>query len=152
MSNIVRIDKKKKNKIADDMLDYMQGFDFNEDWGIRKQPLSSDLKYYKSRVLANMYNFSLSANKFMKFFYASRLHFIIILEISIGEMKSFEFLCQKIPNPLGKRTTIQTILNESVDTNILLKYPSEKDKRIKFYKLSNDSERALNDWAKANIA
>ena len=81
MSNIVRIDKKKKNKIADDMLDYMQGFDFNEDWGIRKQPLSSDLKYYKSRVLANMYNFSLSTNKFMKFFYASRLHFIIILEI-----------------------------------------------------------------------
>jgi len=124
---------------------------FDEVHKIRKWQLSYDMKYYKSRVLANMYNFSLSENKFMKFFYTSRLHFIIILEISIGDMKSFEFLCQKIPNAIGKRTTIQTILNESVASNILLKYASEKDKRIKFYKLSNDSEQALNDWAKENI-
>jgi len=136
MSTFVRIDKKTS---------------FDEVHKIRKRPLSSDLKYYKSRVLANMYNFSLSENKFMKFFYTSRLHFIIILEISIGDMKSFEFLCQKISNAIGKRTTIQTILNESVASNILLKYASEKDKRIKFYKLSNDSEQALNDWAKENI-
>jgi len=66
-------------------------------------------------------------------------------------MKSFENLCEKIPNVLGKRTTIQTILNESVAMGILLKYPCVKDKRIKFYKLSKDSEQTLKEWAEANI-
>jgi|TARA_B110000858_G_scaffold193202_2_gene245273 DNA-binding MarR family transcriptional regulator len=66
-------------------------------------------------------------------------------------MKSFETLCEKIPNPIGKRTTIQTILNEAVAMNLLLKYPCAKDKRIKFYKLTEDSEQTLKEWAEANI-
>ena len=137
MSNLISLGDKKKFSEVDRHL---------------KKPLQSDLEYYKSRVLINMYSFSLSTNKFLKFFYASRLHFIIILEISVGKMKSFESLCEKIPNALGKRTTIQTILNKSVAMNLLLKYPCIKDKRIKFYKLTKDSEQALKEWAEANIA
>ena len=136
MSNLISLGSKKKFNKADKLL---------------KKPLHSDLEYYKSRVLVNIYNFSISTNAFTKFFYASRLHFIIILEISIGKMKSFESLCEKIPNALGKRTTIQTILNKSVAMNILLKYPCAKDKRIKFYKLTEDSEQTLKEWAEANI-
>ena len=136
MSNIIKIDKK---NVPDKVRK------------LQKKSLTYDLEYYKSRVLVNIYNFSLSTNKFTKFFYASRLHFIIILEISVGKMKSFESLCEKIPNALGKRTTIQTILNKSVAMNILLKYPCAKDKRIKFYKLTEDSEQTLKEWAEANI-
>jgi len=136
MSNLITINKNKK---IDEVVRPL------------KKPITSDLEYYKSRVLINIYNFSLSTNKFTKFFYSSRLHFIIILEVSIGKMKSFENLCEKIPNVLGKRTTIQTILNESVAMGILLKYPCVKDKRIKFYKLSKDSEQTLKEWAEANI-
>ena len=136
MSNLISLGSKKKINKADKLL---------------KKPLKSDIEYYKSRVLINIYNFSLSTNTFTKFFYASRLHFIIILEVSIGKMKSFENLCEKIPNPIGKRTTIQTILNEAVAMGILLKYPCVKDKRIKFYKLSKDSEQTLKEWAEANI-
>ena len=136
MSNLISLgDKKKIDKVGK----------------LLKRPITSDLEYYKSRVLTNIYNFSLSTNKFTKFFYSSRLHFIIILEISVGKMKSFESLCEKIPNALGKRTTIQTILNKSVAMGILLKYPCVKDKRIKFYKLSKDSEQTLKEWAEANI-
>jgi len=93
-------------------------------------------------------SFHTSTNKFLKFFYSSRLHFIIILEVSIGKMKSFETLCQKIPNAIGKRTTIQTILNEAVAMNLMIKYPCAKDRRIKFYKLTKDSEQMINEWAK----
>jgi len=110
----------------------------------------ANLEYYVSKILSNLYNFSLSQNKFLKFFYKSRLHFITILEISIGELKSFEFLCEKIPNAIGKRTSIQTLLNEAVAQGVLLKYPCAKDNRIKLYKLSNDSKLAINDWAKKN--
>jgi DNA-binding MarR family transcriptional regulator len=35
--------------------------------------------------------------------------------------------------------------------NLLLKYPCVKDKRIKFYKLTEDSEQTLKEWAEANI-
>ena len=136
MSNLISLGSKKK---------------FNKVDKLHKKPLQSDLEYYKSRVLINIYNFSLSTNTFVKFFYASRLHFIIILEVSIGKMKSFETLCEKIPNPIGKRTTIQTILNEAVAMNLLLKYPCAKDKRIKFYKLTEDSKQTLKEWAEANI-
>ena len=136
MSNLISLGSKKKFNKVDKLL---------------KKPLHSDLEYYKSRVLINIYNFSLSTNTFTKFFYASRLHFIIILEVSIGKMKSFENLCEKIPNPIGKRTTIQTILNEAVAMNLLLKYPCAKDKRIKFYKLTEDSKQTLKEWAEANI-
>ena len=63
-------------------------------------------------------------------------------------MKSFETLCQKIPNAIGKRTTIQTILNEAVAMNLMIKYPCIKDRRIKFYKLTKDSEQMISEWAK----
>lgn len=133
MSNLFILNKNKKINMANEP---------------KKKPYVSDSEYYKSKVLTNVYNFSLSTNKFLKFFYSSRLHFIIILEVSIGKMKSFETLCQKIPNAIGKRTTIQTILNEAVAMNLMIKYPCIKDRRIKFYKLTKDSEQMISEWAK----
>ena len=133
MSNLFILNKNKKIDMANEP---------------KKKSYVSDSDYNKSKVLTNVYNFSLSTNKFLKFFYSSRLHFIIILEVSIGKMKSFETLCQKIPNAIGKRTTIQTILNEAVAMNLMIKYPCVKDRRIKFYKLTKDSEQMINEWAK----
>ena len=133
MSNLFILNKNKKIDMANEP---------------KKKSYVSDSDCNKSKVLTNVYNFSLSTNKFLKFFYSSRLHFIIILEVSIGKMKSFETLCQKIPNAIGKRTTIQTILNEAVAMNLMIKYPCAKDRRIKFYKLTKDSEQMINEWAK----
>jgi hypothetical protein len=47
---------------------------------------------------------------------------------------------------LGKRTTIQTILNEGLRKGYFLKTLNEKDKRIKFYTLEKNSLEIINQW------
>ena len=85
------------------------------------------------------------------FYYLSRLHSIIVLEISLATVDknhliSFEYLCDHIPRNLGKRTTIQTILNEAVRKNFFTKTTSQKDKRVKYYILEKTSAEVIDKW------
>ena len=85
------------------------------------------------------------------FYYLSRLHSIIVLEVSLATVDknhliSFEYLCDHIPRNLGKRTTIQTILNESVRKNFFTKTTSQKDKRVKYYILEKTSAEVIEKW------
>ena len=85
------------------------------------------------------------------FYYLSRLHSIIVLEISLATVDknhliSFEYLCDHIPRNLGKRTTIQTILNEAVRKNFFTKTTSQKDKRVKYYILEKTSAEVIEKW------
>ena len=85
------------------------------------------------------------------FYYISRLHSIIVLEVSLATVDknhliSFEYLCDHIPKNLGKRTTIQTILNEAVRKNFFIKTTSQKDKRVKYYILEKTSAEVIEKW------
>ena len=85
------------------------------------------------------------------FYYLSRLHSIIVLEISLATVDknhliSFEYLCDHIPRNLGKRTTIQTILNEAVRKNFFTKTTSQQDKRVKYYILERTSAEVIEKW------
>ena len=85
------------------------------------------------------------------FYYLSRLHSIIVLEVSLATVDknhliSFEYLCDHIPRNLGKRTTIQTILNEAVRKNFFTKTTSQKDKRVKYYILEKTSAEVIEKW------
>ena len=85
------------------------------------------------------------------FYYLSRLHSIIVLEVTLATVDknhliSFEYLCDHIPRNLGKRTTIQTILNEAVRKNFFIKTTSQKDKRVKYYILEKTSAEVIEKW------
>ena len=85
------------------------------------------------------------------FYYLSRLHSIIVLEITLATVDknhliSFEYLCDHIPRNLGKRTTIQTILNEAVRKNFFTKTTSQQDKRVKYYILEKTSAEVIEKW------
>ena len=110
----------------------------------------NDVEYKTEKYLKEFYDLSNTTN-IKGFYYETRLHSVIVLEISLASFNknhpvSFEYLCETIPKKLGKRTTIQTILNEGLRKGYFLKTLNEKDKRIKFYTLEKNSLEIINQW------
>jgi hypothetical protein len=110
----------------------------------------STVKYRTEQYLKEFYDLS-NTTDVKGFYYETRLHSVIVLEISLASFNlnhsvSFEYLCENIPKKLGKRTTIQTILNEGVRKGYFLKIKSEKDQRVKFYTLENNSLEIIEKW------
>ncbi len=99
-----------------------------------------------------LYSSLTSSDIFGKFFNKSILHYAAIMEVfsfnKLGGI-SYEKLCHSIPKSLGSRSSIQNLLNEGMDKNLLVKIESEKDKRIKNYFLSDDFYHMVLDWIKA---
>ena len=99
-----------------------------------------------------LYSSLTSSDIFGKFFNKSILHYAAIMEVfsfnKLGGI-SYEKLCNSIPKSLGSRSSIQNLLNEGLDKNLLVKIESEKDKRIKNYFLSDDFYHMVLDWIKA---
>jgi len=109
-----------------------------------------EIKLKTEQYLKEFYEGSSSLN-IKGFYYLSRLHSIIVLEITLATVDknhliSFEYLCDHIPRNLGKRTTIQTILNEAVRKNFFTKTTSQKDKRVKYYILEKTSAEVIEKW------
>jgi hypothetical protein len=110
----------------------------------------STVKYRTEQYLKEFYDLS-NTTDIKGFYYETRLHSVIVLEISLASLNrdhpvSFEYLCENIPKKLGKRTTIQTILNEGVRKGYFLKTKSERDQRVKFYTLENNSLEIIEKW------
>jgi hypothetical protein len=110
----------------------------------------NDVEYKTEKYLKEFYDLS-NTTDIKGFYYETRLHSVIVLEISLASFNknhpvSFEYLCETIPKKLGKRTTIQTILNEGLRKGYFLKTLNEKDKRIKFYTLEKNSLEIINQW------
>ena len=108
------------------------------------------LEYKTEKYLQEFYDLS-DTTDIKGFYYETRLHSVIVLEISLASFNknhpvSFEYLCETIPKKLGKRTTIQTILNEGLRKGYFLKTLNKKDKRIKFYTLETNSLEVINQW------
>ena len=109
-----------------------------------------EIKLKTEQYLKEFYEGSSSLN-IKGFYYLSRLHSIIVLEVILATVDknhliSFEYLCDHIPRNLGKRTTIQTILNEAVRKNFFTKTTSQKDKRVKYYILEKTSAEVIEKW------
>ena len=109
-----------------------------------------ETKRKTDQYLKEFYEGSSSLN-IKGFYYLSRLHSIIVLEVILATVDknhliSFEYLCDHIPRNLGKRTTIQTILNEAVRKNFFTKTTSQKDKRVKYYILEKTSAEVIEKW------
>ena len=107
-------------------------------------------EYKTEQYLKEFYDLS-NTTDIKGFYYETRLHSVIVLEISLASFNknhpvSFEYLCETIPKKLGKRTTIQTILNEGLRKGYFLKTLNEKDKRVKFYTLEKDSLSIIEKW------
>ena len=107
-------------------------------------------EYLTENYLKEFYDLS-NTTDIKGFYYETRLHSVIVLEISLASLNknhpvSFEYLCETIPKKLGKRTTIQTILNEGLRKGYFLKTLNEKDKRVKFYTLEKDSLSIIEKW------
>ena len=110
----------------------------------------NDIEYKTEKYLEEFYDLS-NTTDIKGFYYETRLHSVIVLEISLASFNknhpvSFEYLCETIPKKLGKRTTIQTILNEGLRKGYFLKTLNEKDKRVKFYTLEKDSLSIIEKW------
>ena len=110
----------------------------------------NDVEYKTEKYLKEFYDLS-NTTDIKGFYYETRLHSVIVLEISLASFNknhpvSFEYLCETIPKKLGKRTTIQTILNEGLRKGYFLKTLNEKDKRVKFYTLEKNSLEIINQW------
>ena len=83
------------------------------------------------------------------FFTKSSLHYVICLEISSKNNNggiSYEEICSKIPNLLGSRTSIQTILNDGVQFKCFDKIQNNLDKRVKKFFLSKNFSIMITDW------
>ena len=101
--------------------------------------------------IKDIYSSSYSTDYSSQFFFRSILHHVISLEIYENNYKngiSFERICNRIPNAIGSRSSIQSILNDALKKNIFIKKQSEDDKRIKNYFLSNDYISLINTWLK----
>ena len=112
--------------------------------------IDNNIQYKTEQYLKEFYELS-NTTDIKGFYYDTRLHSVIVLEIALASFNkdhlvSFEYLCENIPKKLGKRTTIQTILQEGVRKKYFIKQVSEKDKRIKFYTLEKNSLEIIEKW------
>jgi hypothetical protein len=119
-------------------------------YGNHSRMTNNNAEYKTEQYLKEFYDLSNTTN-IKGFYYETRLHSVIVLEISLASLNknhpvSFEYLCETIPKKLGKRTTIQTILNEGLRKGYFLKTLNEKDKRVKFYTLEKDSLSIIEKW------
>ena len=86
---------------------------------------------------------------FKRFLFATRQHVLIIFYIAsqIDQKTTLEDLCYNVSPKVVSRSTIQNILKEGCNINFFEKEINQKDKREKFYKLTNEASKVMQDWA-----
>ena len=88
-------------------------------------------------------------NPLKNFLFATRQHVLIIFYISsqTNQKTTLEDICYNISPKVVSRSTIQNILKEGCKISFFEKEVNEKDKREKFYKLTNQANKLMQDWA-----
>ena len=86
---------------------------------------------------------------FKKFLFATRQHVLIIFYIAsqVGQKTTLEDICYNVSPKVVSRSTIQNILKEGIKINFFIKEINQKDKREKFYKVTNEASKIMQDWA-----
>ena len=88
-------------------------------------------------------------NPFKKFLFLTRQHVLIIFYIAsqFEQKTTLEEICYNVSPKVVSRSTIQNILKEGIRINFFEKEINQKDKREKFYKLSTQANKVMQDWA-----
>ena len=88
-------------------------------------------------------------NPFKKFLFLTRQHVLIIFYIAsqLDQKTTLEDICYNVSPKVVSRSTIQNILKEGIRINFFEKEINQKDKREKFYKLSTQANKVMQDWA-----
>ena len=88
-------------------------------------------------------------NPFKKFLFSTRQHVLIIFYIAsqFEQKTTLEEICYNVSPKVVSRSTIQNILKEGIRINFFEKEINQKDKREKFYKLSIQANKVMQDWA-----
>ena len=84
-----------------------------------------------------------------RFLFLTRQHVLIIFYIAsqLNKKTTLEDICYNVSLNIVSRSTIQNILKEGIKINFFEKEINEKDKREKFYKLTNEASKVMQDWA-----
>tara|TARA_B100001057_G_scaffold227915_1_gene228210 strand:+ start:268 stop:642 length:375 start_codon:yes stop_codon:yes gene_type:complete len=88
-------------------------------------------------------------NPHRKFFFTTRQHVLIIFYIASqpDQRTTLEEICYNISTKIVSRSTIQNILKVGCKIKFFEKAVNNKDKREKFYKLTSDANKNMQDWA-----
>ena len=86
---------------------------------------------------------------YKKFLFSTRQHVLIIFYIAsqVDQKTTLEDICYNVSPKVVSRSTIQNILKEGCNINFFEKEINNKDKREKFYKLTNEANKTMQDWA-----
>ena len=84
-----------------------------------------------------------------RFLFLTRQHVLIIFYIAsqLNQKTTLEDICYNVSPKIVSRSTIQNILKEGIKINFFTKEINEKDKREKFYKLTNEASKVMQEWA-----
>tara|TARA_Y200000002_G_C22112688_1_gene427426 strand:+ start:133 stop:507 length:375 start_codon:yes stop_codon:yes gene_type:complete len=88
-------------------------------------------------------------NPIKKFLFLTRQHVLLIFYIASqkDQKTTLEDICYNISPKVVSRSTIQSILKEGISINFFEKEVNEKDKREKFYKLTVEANKLIQEWA-----
>ena len=81
------------------------------------------------------------------FLFSSMTNTILTFYLASKKKATLEELCHNIPPKVISRSTIQNILKEGTKILFFEKELNPNDKRAKYYKLSNQGNKILEDWA-----
>ena len=86
---------------------------------------------------------------FKKFLFSTRQHVLIIFYIASqkDQKTTLEDICYNVSPKVVSRSTIQSILKEGYRIGFFNKEVNENDKREKFYKLTSNANKLMQDWA-----
>ena len=84
-----------------------------------------------------------------KFLFSTRQHILLIFYIAsqVDQKTTLEDICYNVSPKVVSRSTIQNILKEGFNIKFFEKEINKKDKREKFYKLTNEASKLMQDWA-----
>ena len=88
-------------------------------------------------------------NPLKSFLFNTKQHSLLIFYIASQKNKksTLEEICYNISPKMISRSTIQNILKEGVKINFFEKEINEKDKRAKYFKVTNSAITLLEEWA-----
>ena len=111
-----------------------------------------DLTKKKIKLFSDdMMNFS-ADNKVSKWIYQSKIHFILISYIVSNNRKlTFEEICRAINHNISSRSTIQKILDASIQEKLLYTEVDVSDKRKKLFFPTEKCIEFFELWVKRQV-
>ncbi len=86
---------------------------------------------------------------FMSFWWSDPLHYLLVLEVAIADASSksinFEAIVKLLPNSMGSRSTVATVLEDFVARKYMCKKVGE-DRRERVYTICPEAMKLINEW------